>query len=166
MKFFKWRLWISKDFLKTLKVKKLVWPWRLGIHWRNMKREDFCFYSSIFSFLSHRKHRTVKEGRGNTKEKFLSDAQLKSYTYQSLRVKPLEISYSSINFFSDSVGVLGTGVPRLARLRPTAWLCKRARTAHLHQWALKTLARRMTQDLLGSGLTRLAREGQRVQGQA
>ena len=25
----------------------------------------------------------------------------KSYTYQSLRVKPLEISYSSVNFFSD-----------------------------------------------------------------
>ena len=25
----------------------------------------------------------------------------KSYTYQSLRVKPLGISYSSINFFSD-----------------------------------------------------------------
>ena len=25
----------------------------------------------------------------------------KSYTYQSLRVKPLEISYSSVNFFTD-----------------------------------------------------------------
>ena len=63
--------------LKTLKVKKLVWPWRLGIHSRNMKREDFCFRSFIFSFLSHRKHRTVKGGRGNTKEKFPCDAQLK-----------------------------------------------------------------------------------------
>ena len=30
----------------------------------------------------------------------------KSYTYQSLRVKPLEISYSSINFFSDRDEVL------------------------------------------------------------
>ena len=98
MKFFDWRLWYSEDFLKTLKLKKLVWPWRLDIHARNMKREDFCFRSFIFSFLSHRKHRTVKGGRGNTKEKFPSDAQLKSYTYQSLRVKPLEISYSSVKF--------------------------------------------------------------------
>ena len=58
-------------------MNKLVWPWRLGIHSRNMKREDICFHSFIFSFLSHRKHRTVKGGRGNTKEKFPSDAQLK-----------------------------------------------------------------------------------------
>ena len=77
MKFFEWRLWISEDFLKTLKVKKLVWPWRLGIHSRNMKREDFCFPSFILSFLSHRKDRTVKGGRRNTKEKFPCDAQLK-----------------------------------------------------------------------------------------
>ena len=42
---------------------------------------------------------------------------------------------------TTSVGVLGTGVPRLACLRPTAWLCERAHTAHLHRQALKTLAR-------------------------
>ena len=30
----------------------------------------------------------------------------KSYTYQSLRVKPLEISYSSVKFFSDRYEVL------------------------------------------------------------
>src|SRR3954468_22507135 len=71
-----------------------------------MKREDFGFRSFIFSFLRHRKHRTVKGGRGNTKEKFPCDAQLKSYTYQSLRVKPLEISYSSVNFFSDRDEIL------------------------------------------------------------
>ena len=41
----------------------------------------------------------------------------------------------------QSVGVLGTGVPRLACLRPTAWLSKRACTAHLHQQVLKTLTR-------------------------
>ena len=40
-----------------------------------------------------------------------------------------------------TVGVLGTGVPRLACLRPTAWLCWWAHTAHLHQQAFKTLAR-------------------------
>ena len=71
-----------------------------------MKREDFCFHSFIFSFLSHRKHRTVKGGRGNTKEKFPCDAQLKSYTYQSLRVKPLEISHSLVIFFNDRDEVL------------------------------------------------------------
>ena len=30
----------------------------------------------------------------------------KSYTYQSLRVKPLEIAYSSVNFFSNRDNVL------------------------------------------------------------
>ena len=39
------------------------------------------------------------------------------------------------------VGVLGTGVPRHACLRPTAWLNQRTRTTHLHQQTLKTLAR-------------------------
>ena len=66
-----------------------------------MKREDFCFCSFILSFLSHRKHRTIKGGRGNTKENFQVMLNSKSYTYQSLRVKPLEISYSLVNFFSD-----------------------------------------------------------------
>ena len=71
-----------------------------------MKREEFCFRSFIFSFLSHRKQRTVKGGQGNTKEKFPCDAQLKSYTYQSLRAKPLEISHSSATLFSDIDEVL------------------------------------------------------------
>ena len=39
------------------------------------------------------------------------------------------------------VGVLGTGVPRLACLRPAAWLKGRPSTAHLHQHRPKTLAR-------------------------
>ena len=66
----------------------------------------FVFVVSFFSFLSPRKHRTIKGGRGNTKENFPCDAQLKSYTYQSLRVKPLEISYSSVIFFSDRDKIL------------------------------------------------------------
>ena len=40
-----------------------------------------------------------------------------------------------------TVGVLGTGVPRLACLRPAAWLKGRPSMAHLHQHELKTLAR-------------------------
>ena len=41
----------------------------------------------------------------------------------------------------DFVGVLGTGVPRLACLRPAAWLKGGPSTAHLHQHKPKTLAR-------------------------
>ena len=74
MNVFGWRLWFSWR----------LWKWRnwcdledFDIHARNLKREDFCLRSFIFSLLSHRKHRTVKGGRGNTKEKFLCDAQLK-----------------------------------------------------------------------------------------
>ena len=40
-----------------------------------------------------------------------------------------------------TVGVLGTGVPRLACLRPAAWMEWWPSTAHLHQRKLKTLAR-------------------------
>ena len=39
--------------------------------------KTFVFIVLFFSFLSHRKHRTVKGGRGNTKEKFPCEAQLK-----------------------------------------------------------------------------------------
>ena len=40
-----------------------------------------------------------------------------------------------------TVGILGMGVPKLAFLRPTAWLREWPSTAHLHQHILKTLAR-------------------------
>ena len=40
-----------------------------------------------------------------------------------------------------TVGVLGTGIPRLACLRPVAWLNRWPSTSHLHQPTLKTLAR-------------------------
>ena len=68
--------------------------------------KTFVFIVLFFSFLSHRKHRTIKGGRGNTKENFRVMLNSKSYTYQSLRVKPLEISYSSVTFFSDRDEVL------------------------------------------------------------
>ena len=38
------------------------------------------------------------------------------------------------------VGVLGTGVPILACVRPRAWLHQRPSTAQLHQQTLKNLA--------------------------
>ena len=62
------------------------------------------------------------------------------------------------------VGVLGMGVPRLACLRPAAWLKEWPSMAHLHQHMLKTLARgqasrgRTAGGFLGHGLVMLARE--------
>ena len=49
--------------------------------------------------------------------------------------------YPTTSVQAGIVGVLGTGVPRLACLRPMAWLHQRPYTAHLHQQTLKTLAR-------------------------
>ena len=40
-----------------------------------------------------------------------------------------------------AIDILGTGVPRLACLRPAAWLKGRPSMAHLHQHELKTLTR-------------------------
>ena len=94
-------------FLKTLKVKKLVWPWRLDIHARNMKLEDFSFHSFVFS-LSWVIGNTVllKGVEEILRKNFHVMLNSKSYTYQSFRVKPLETSYSSVNFFSDRDEVL------------------------------------------------------------
>ena len=57
-----------------------------------------------------------------------------------------------------TIGILGTGVPRLACLRPAAWLNEWPSTAHLHPHMLKTLAGQMTGGFLRHGLIRLARE--------
>ena len=62
------------------------------------------------------------------------------------------------------VGVLGTGVPRLACLRPAAWLKWWPSTAHLHQHKTQDpregpgLAGRTTQGFLMDDLARQARE--------
>src|SRR3954467_4429549 len=63
-----------------------------------------------------------------------------------------------------TVGVLGTGVPRLACLRPAAWLKWGPSVAHLHQHKTQdpregpSLARWTTRRFLRHGLLRLARE--------
>ena len=88
-------------FLKTLKVKKLVCPWRLDIHARNMKLEDFRFHSFVFSLSWVIGNTVLLKGVVEILRKnFHVMLNSKSYTYQSLRVKPLEISYSSVTFFS------------------------------------------------------------------
>src|SRR3954468_23120703 len=63
-----------------------------------------------------------------------------------------------------TVSVLGTGVPRLACLRPAAWLEWGPSTAHLHQHKAQdpregpNLAGWTTQHFLRHGLVRLAHE--------
>src|SRR3954468_7197320 len=69
-----------------------------------------------------------------------------------------------IVFMLYYVGVLGTGVPRLACLRPAAWLKRGPSTAHLHQNKTQdpregpSLAGRTTRRFLRRGLVRLAHE--------
>ena len=105
-------LWLKilvflKTFMKTLKVKKLVCPWRLDIHARNMKLEDFRFHSFVFSLSWVRGNTILLKGVEEILRKnFHMMLNSKSYTYQSLRAKPLEISNSSVNFFSDRDKVL------------------------------------------------------------
>ena len=71
---------------------------------------------------------------------------------------------STSNFLDSVVGVLGTGVPRLACLRPAAWLKGRPSMAHLRQHELKTLARGQAsrggrrESFLRGSLARLAHE--------
>ena len=104
--------WKSTPKNEVLRLKTLDF-WRLW-KWRNWcYHEDLIFMRGIwslktyifivlfFSFLSHRKHRTVKGVEEILRKNFHVMLNSKSYTYQSLRVKPLEISYSLVNFFSD-----------------------------------------------------------------
>ena len=71
-----------------------------------MVATTFVFMVLFFSFLSHRKHRTIKGGRGNTKENFPCDAQLKILHLPIPSSEAIEISYSSVIFFSDKDEVL------------------------------------------------------------
>ena len=96
-----------KTFMKTLKVKKLVCPWRLDIHARNMKLEDFRFHSFVFSLSWVIGNTVLLTGVEEILRKnFQVMLNSKSYTYQTLWVNPLEISYSSVNFFRDRDEVL------------------------------------------------------------
>jgi hypothetical protein len=67
---------------------------------KNWKLEDFVFEVSFLLILSHRKHRTVKGGLGDTYAYFRSDAQKPTTTY-FFELKTLKISCSAVEFFSD-----------------------------------------------------------------
>ena len=66
----------TKDFgfMKTLKVKN--WCVRVdSIFMRGIRSvKTFVFVILFFSFLCHTKYRTIKGGRGKTKEKYPSEA--------------------------------------------------------------------------------------------
>ena len=49
----------------------------------------------------------------------------------------LGIAYFSVDILKDIVDILGTGVPRLACLRPMAWLCWKVYMAHHHQQGIQ-----------------------------
>ena len=98
--------------LKTLYLWRL-WKWR---NWCNL--EDLVFIWGIWSVktfvfvvsfsLSWVIGNTVllKGVEEILRKNFHVMLNSKSYTYQSLRVKPLEISYSSVTFFNDRDEVL------------------------------------------------------------
>ena len=98
--------------LKTLDFWRL-WKWR---NWCDL--EDLVFIWGIWSVktfvfvvsfsLSWVIGNTVllKGVEEILRKNFHVMLNSKSYTYQSLQVKPLEISYSSVNFFSDRDEVL------------------------------------------------------------
>ena len=117
-----WGVWYLR-WKSTLKMNVLSWrlwfSWRLwkwgnwcdfedfGIDTRIMKCEDFCFHSFVFFFLSHRKHRTVKGGRGNTKETDFHVMLISNLTpNQSFVWSHWKSHITSVNFFSDRDEVL------------------------------------------------------------
>ena len=116
-----WGVWYlqrkSTPKNEVLRLKTLIF-WRLS-KWRNWcDLEDLVFtwgtwsvktFVLVVSFsLSWVIGNTVllKGVEEILRKNFHVMLNSKSYTYQSLRVKPLEISYSSVNFFSDRDEVL------------------------------------------------------------
>ena len=102
----RWRLWISEDFLKTLKVKKLVWLEDLVFIWGIWSVKTFVFVVSFSLSWVIGNTVLLKGVEEILRKNFHVMLNSKSYTYQSLRVKPLEISYSSVTFFSNRDEVL------------------------------------------------------------
>ena len=116
-----WGVWYlqrkSTPKNECLQLKTLAF-WRLW-KWRNWcDREDLIFMRGIWSvktfvfvvsFCSSWVIGSTVLLKG-VEEKLRKSFQVmlisKSYTYQSFRVKPLEISCSSVNFFSDKDEVL------------------------------------------------------------
>ena len=95
-----WRL--SEDFeSEEIGVTLKTWIFMRGL-W-NVKTFFRC---SISSFLSHRKHHTVKGVEVKLRKSYQVMLISKSYTYQSFRVKPLEILHILVIFFSDRGEVL------------------------------------------------------------
>ena len=116
-----WGVWYlqrkSTPKNEVLRLKTLDF-WRLW-KWRNWcDREDLVFIWGIWSVKTFVfvVSFSLSWVIGNTvmlrgveeilRKNFHVMLNSKSYTYQSLRVKPLEISYSSVNFFSDRDEVL------------------------------------------------------------
>ena len=106
MKFFNWRLWYSEDFLKTLKVKNWCDLEDLVFIWGTWSVKTFVFVVSFSLSWVIGITVLLKGVEEILRKNFHVMLNSKSYTYQSLRVKPLEISYSSVNFFSDKDEVL------------------------------------------------------------
>ena len=98
MNVFNWRLWLSEDFeseefgviLKTWYSCEDYEAWRL-----------FVFVVSFSLSWVIRNTVLLKGVEVKLRKSFQVMLISKTYTYQSFRVKPLEISYGSVNFSSD-----------------------------------------------------------------
>ena len=97
---------ISKDFLKTLKVKSWCDLEDLVFICGTWSVKTFVFVVSFSLSWVIGNTVLLKGVEEILRKNFHVMLNSKSYTYQSLRVKPLEVSYSSVTFFSDRDEVL------------------------------------------------------------
>ena len=92
MKFLDWRLWKWRNWCD---LEDLVFIWGT---W-SVKTFVFVVSFSLSWVIGNTV--LLKGVEEILRKKFHVMLNSKSYTYQSLRVKPLEISYGSVNFFND-----------------------------------------------------------------